>query len=76
MSRQVSVESAKASVTVDVDGGPSSVPQELQEACKIPFLPFLLENTYPESQLSVYPPFLRLRRTPQNSQKLLGTSPS
>ena len=49
MSRQVSVESAKASVTVDVDGGPSSIPEELQEAGKIPFLPFLPENTYPDT---------------------------
>ena len=38
MSKRVSAKSAKASVVVDVMGGPSSVPQELQEAgmCPLP----------------------------------------
>lgn len=37
MSKRVSTESAKASVVVDAVGGPSSVPQEVQEAGKALF---------------------------------------
>ena len=37
MSKRVSVKSAKASVVVDAVGGPSSVPQKVQEAGKVFF---------------------------------------
>lgn len=39
MSKRVSAKSAKASVVVDAVGGPSSVPQEVQEAGKTLFSP-------------------------------------
>lgn len=76
MSKRVSAKSTTASVAVDAAGGPSSVPQELQEAGKDLCPLFLFENSYHELQSSSCHPSLRLRKTSQNSQKLSKISPS
>ena len=75
MSKRVSAKSAKASVVVDAMGGPSSVPQDVQEAGKARSLPASVRAQL-DSQLSIYPPFRRPRKTQQNLQKQSGTSPS
>ena len=46
-SKRVSAKSAKASVAVDVTGGPSSVPQELREAGKGPLPPAFMSQLIP-----------------------------